>query len=77
MFLYVFPAIVFLVPVSLVAAELASGWQGGVYNWVGQGVSEPMGLVIGVAPPFLMDRFRRPAWKMARPDATTKPDPQT
>src|SRR5271166_5899986 len=33
-FLYVLPAVVFLVPVSLVAAELASGWQGGVYNWV-------------------------------------------
>ena len=44
-FLYVLPAIVFLVPVSLVAAELASGWQGGVYNWVGEGVSEPMGLL--------------------------------
>ena len=29
-FLYVLPALVFLVPVSLVAAELASGWPGGV-----------------------------------------------
>src|SRR6516165_10496982 len=36
-FLYVLPAFVFLLPVSLVAAELASGWQGGVYNWVRQG----------------------------------------
>ena len=44
-FLYVFPAFVFLVPVSLVAAELASGWQGGVYNWVTEGVSAPMGLL--------------------------------
>jgi len=44
-FLYVLPAFVFLVPVSLVAAELASGWPGGVYNWVGEGVSEPMGLL--------------------------------
>jgi hypothetical protein len=43
-FLYVLPAFVFLVPVSLVAAELASGWPGGVYNWVGEGISEPMGL---------------------------------
>jgi amino acid transporter len=33
------------VPVSLVAAELASGWPGGVYNWVEQGVSPPMGLL--------------------------------
>ncbi len=44
-FLYVLPALVFLVPVSLVAAELASGWPGGVYNWVGEGISEPMGLL--------------------------------
>src|SRR5271165_2978935 len=44
-FLYVLPAFVFLVPVSLVAAELASGWQGGVYNWVEEGVSTRMGLL--------------------------------
>ncbi|MBV9312082.1 MAG: amino acid permease [Solirubrobacterales bacterium] len=44
-FLYVVPALVFLVPASLVAAELASGWQGGVYNWVSEGVSAPMGLL--------------------------------
>ena len=44
-FLYVLPAFLFLLPVSLVAAELASGWEGGVYNWVGEGVSEPMGLL--------------------------------
>ena len=45
-FLYVFPAFVFLVPVSLVSAELASGWPGGVYNWVSQGISAPMGLLL-------------------------------
>jgi len=44
-FLYVLPAFVFLVPVSLVAAELASGWEGGVYNWVREGISAPMGLL--------------------------------
>ena len=44
-FLYVLPALVFLVPVSLVAAELASGWPGGVYNWVEEGISAPMGLL--------------------------------
>jgi amino acid transporter len=44
-FLYVLPAFVFLLPVSLVAAELASGWEGGVYNWVREGVSPPMGLL--------------------------------
>ena len=43
--LYVLPAVLFLLPVSLVAAELASGWQGGVYNWVEQGLSAPMGLL--------------------------------
>src|ERR1043165_3448509 len=42
-FLYVGPAIVFLVPTSLVSAELASGWKGGVYNWVSKGLSAPMG----------------------------------
>src|SRR5215472_6444772 len=44
-FLYVLPALVFLVPISLVAAELASGWPGGVYNWVSEGISAPMGLL--------------------------------
>jgi amino acid transporter len=44
-FLYVLPAFVFLLPVSLVAAELASGWEGGVYNWVREGLSAPMGLL--------------------------------
>ncbi len=44
-FLYVLPAVVFLLPITLVAAELASGWPGGVYNWVEKGISAPMGLV--------------------------------
>jgi glutamate:GABA antiporter len=44
-FLYVLPALMFLLPVSLVAAELASGWPGGVYNWVREGISAPMGLL--------------------------------
>ena len=44
-FLYVLPAFVFLVPVSLVAAELASGRPDGVYNWVREGISAPMGLL--------------------------------
>jgi hypothetical protein len=44
-FLYVLPAFVFLVPVSLVAAGLASGWPGGVYNWVREGISASMGLL--------------------------------
>jgi amino acid transporter len=44
-FLYVLPAFVFLVPVSLVAAELASGWPDGVFNWVREGISAPVGLL--------------------------------
>src|SRR4051812_49478258 len=44
-FLYVLPGIVFLLPTALVSAELASGWTGGVYNWVSQGVSKPMGFL--------------------------------
>jgi amino acid transporter len=43
--LYVIPAVVFLVPASLVSAELASGWTGGVYNWVSEGISPRMGFV--------------------------------
>jgi amino acid transporter len=35
----------FFVPTSLVPAELASGWKGGIYNWVSQGLSAPMGLL--------------------------------
>ena len=44
-FLYVVPAIVFLLPTSLVSAELASGWNGGVYKWVSEGISKPMGFL--------------------------------
>ncbi|MFE2164380.1 APC family permease [Streptomyces sp. NPDC059447] len=44
-FLYVVPAIVFLLPTSLVSAELASGWSGGVYRWVSEGLSKPLGFV--------------------------------
>ncbi|HSE71972.1 MAG TPA: APC family permease, partial [Nocardioidaceae bacterium] len=44
-FLYLLPAIVFLLPTSLVSAELASGWKGGVYNWVATGISKPMGFL--------------------------------
>ncbi len=42
-FLYVLPAIVFLIPTALVSAELASGWSGGVYRWVSEGISPNMG----------------------------------
>lgn len=44
-FLYVVPAIVFLLPQSLVAAELASGWEGGVFRWVSEGISPRWGML--------------------------------
>src|SRR6478735_2978211 len=44
-FLYVVPAIIFLLPQSLVAAELASGWTGGVFRWVSEGLSPRWGLL--------------------------------
>lgn len=44
-FLYIVPAIVFLVPTSLVSAELASGWDGGIYNWVTRGISPQLGFL--------------------------------
>ncbi len=44
-FLYVVPAIIFLLPQSLVAAELASGWKGGVFRWVSEGISSKWGLL--------------------------------
>jgi amino acid transporter len=44
-FLYVVPAIIFLLPQALVAAELASGWDGGVFRWVSEGLSGPWGML--------------------------------
>ncbi|MBK8048243.1 MAG: amino acid permease [Anaerolineales bacterium] len=42
-FLYVLPAIVFMVPIALVAAELASGWKGGVFIWVKEAYGDRIG----------------------------------
>src|SRR6187431_752960 len=44
-FLYIVPAIIFLIPQALVAAELASGWSGGVFRWVSEGLSPAWGLL--------------------------------
>jgi amino acid transporter len=59
-FLYIVPAIVFLLPTSLVSAELASGWSGGVYNWVSEGISKPMGF-LAVWCQFAMTIFYYPS----------------
>ncbi|MBK8048038.1 MAG: amino acid permease [Anaerolineales bacterium] len=46
-FYYVFAAIVFLIPVSLVAAEMAAAWpqKGGVYRWVGEAFGTRLGFL--------------------------------
>ena len=59
-FLYIVPAIVFLIPTSLVSAELASGYDGGVYNWVSRGISKPMGF-LAVWCQFAMTIFYYPS----------------
>jgi amino acid transporter len=59
-FLYLLPALVFLLPTSLVSAELASGWQGGIYNWVSEGISKPMGF-LAVWCQFAMTIFYYPS----------------
>ncbi|WP_121394595.1 APC family permease [Actinokineospora cianjurensis] len=59
-FLYLIPALVFLLPTSLVSAELASGWKGGVYNWVARGISKPMGF-LAVWCQFAMTIFYYPS----------------
>ncbi|MER7752848.1 APC family permease [Kitasatospora sp. NPDC097643] len=59
-FLYLLPAVVFLIPTALVSAELASGWSGGVYNWVAQGLSKPLGF-LAVWCQFAMTIFYYPS----------------
>ncbi|MCM3658936.1 amino acid permease [Agromyces mediolanus] len=41
--LYLIPAILFLIPTALVAAELATGWKGGVYIWVREALGNRWG----------------------------------
>lgn len=41
--LYIIPAILFLIPTALVAAELATGWKGGVYIWVREALGNRWG----------------------------------
>jgi len=59
-FLYIVPAIIFLLPTSLVSAELASGYEGGVYNWVSRGISSPLGF-LAVWCQFAMTIFYYPS----------------
>jgi amino acid transporter len=41
--LYLLPALLFLLPVALVASELATGWKGGVFEWVTEAMGERTG----------------------------------
>jgi putative glutamate/gamma-aminobutyrate antiporter len=59
-FLYGFAALVFLIPTALVAAELASGWTGGVYRWVTEGISAKYGF-LAVWCQFAMTIFYYPS----------------
>ncbi|MEV7282530.1 APC family permease [Streptomyces sp. NPDC093111] len=59
-FLYLVPAIVFLLPTALVSAELASGWSGGVYRWVAEGLTKPLGF-LAVWCQFAMTIFYYPS----------------
>ncbi|WLQ46726.1 APC family permease [Streptomyces poriferorum] len=59
-FLYLLPAILFLLPTALVSAELASGWSGGVYRWVSEGLSKPLGF-LAVWCQFAMTIFYYPS----------------
>ena len=59
-FLYAIPALLFLLPTSLVSAELASGWNGGVYKWVAMGLSRPLGF-LAVWCQFAMTIFYYPS----------------
>ncbi|RDI47293.1 APC family permease [Nocardia mexicana] len=59
-FLYLLPALLFLLPTAFVAAELASGWAGGVYKWVGEGLSQPLGF-LAVWCQFAMTIFYYPS----------------
>ncbi|MFM7448702.1 MAG: amino acid permease [Leptolyngbyaceae cyanobacterium] len=42
-FLYLVPAVVFFIPVALVASELGTGWNGGIYGWVKQAFGNKWG----------------------------------
>lgn len=46
-FYYIFAAVFFLIPVSLVAAELTTGWpqKGGVFRWVGEAFGPRLGFL--------------------------------
>ena len=44
--LFLIPAVVFFIPVALVASELGTGWNGGIYGWVKQAYGERLGFFV-------------------------------
>ncbi len=44
--LFLIPAVVFFVPVALVASELGTGWNGGIYGWVKQAYGDRLGFFV-------------------------------
>lgn len=59
-FLYIVPALLFLIPTALVAAELASGWKGGIYRWVSEAFGPKAGF-FGVWTQFAQTIFYYPS----------------
>ncbi len=59
-FLYIVPAILFLIPTALVAAELASGWKGGIYGWVTEAYGPKAGF-FGIWTQYAMTIFYYPS----------------
>lgn len=41
--LFLIPAVLFFIPVALVASELGTGWNGGIYGWVKQAYGDRLG----------------------------------
>lgn len=43
--LFIIPAVLFLIPTALVAAELATGWKGGIFVWVREAFGDRWGFL--------------------------------
>jgi putative glutamate/gamma-aminobutyrate antiporter len=59
-FLYIVPALLFLIPTALVAAELASGWKGGIYRWTSEAYGPKVGF-FGIWTQFAQTIFYYPS----------------
>ena len=41
--IYLIPAVLFMIPSTLISAELATGWNGGVFAWVQEAFGDRLG----------------------------------